>query len=791
MAHQDLVHVRGTPMIPACLARLAPVPFFAFLAACSSCARPSPSGWATGRGAATSEPPVARRWMSDAAPLPQMAWQSRGVGGGGALFVPSISPVDDQLYMATDMAAVFHSADFGQTWTTVDFRQLRGGPLAQVRFTSDPNTLYALGRGPGDRSTLFESTNAGATFAMAGAPEDVDSLYLDVDPASTNRLAMSDKQVLRFSTNGGKTFRVAHGAEDPGSGIVLSGSFWDGQDIYLGTNDGLVVSHDGGTTFAIEPYGGIPADEVILSLSGAKVGHRRRFFAVTNARSSTRAGIQACEAAPSYRGVYRLDAGESAWKNVASGLPSGHHPTFVRMAENDVEVAYLAGSNPSAGGPAVSKTSDGGGSWVDVFRTRKNGNISTGWSGAGGDSAWTFGECAEGFAVARTDSKRAVLTDMGFVHRTVDGGASWQQAYVDPADENPPGADTPRGRAYRTSGVEQTSAWWLTWADRTTIFGSFTDITSVRSTNGGVAWARESQNGLRDNTTYQTVLHPSGTLYAATSDVHDLYMSYRLADTQLDRGKGSIMQSSDKGATWTTVHAFGHLVVSVALDPTDANSMYAAVEHSSQGGVFHTSDLSHGGSSSWTRLPSPPRTQGHPYNTAVLRDGVLVVTYSGRRDATGAFTNSSGVFVSLDHGATWSDRSDPGMHYWTKDLVIDPNDATESTWYVGVFKPFGAGVPGIHSGLFRTTDRGLHWAQLWDGHNVESCRVDPRDPQHLFVTTESEGLFSTKNLSAATPTFAADPAYPFAHPMRVFFNPHDAAEVWVTSFGGGLRVRSE
>jgi hypothetical protein len=60
----------------------------------------------------------------------------------------------------------------------------------------------------------------------------------------------------------------------------------------------------------------------------------------------------------------------------------------------------------------------------------------------------------------------------------------------------------------------------------------------------------------------------------------------------------------------------------------------------------------------------------------------------------------------------------------------------------------------------------------------------------MFVTTESDGLWSTSNLSATSPTFAADLDYPFAHPMRVFFNPYNAAEVWVASFGGGLRVRT-
>jgi Putative binding domain, N-terminal/Viral BACON domain len=56
------------------------------------------------------------------------------------------------------------------------------------------------------------------------------------------------------------------------------------------------------------------------------------------------------------------------------------------------------------------------------------------------------------------------------------------------------------------------------------------------------------------------------------------------------------------------------------------------------------------------------------------------------------------------------------------------------------------------------------------------------------LTTETEGLWYTSNLSAATPTFSAVTSYPFRQPERVFFNPYNPNEIWVTSFGNGLRV---
>src|ERR1700752_561373 len=75
-----------------------------------------------------------------------MTFISRGVGGGGAFFGPSINPfTPNDLWIVSDMSDLFHSTDFGQTWVTVDFRLLLGGSQpGRMEFTSDPNVRYAL-----------------------------------------------------------------------------------------------------------------------------------------------------------------------------------------------------------------------------------------------------------------------------------------------------------------------------------------------------------------------------------------------------------------------------------------------------------------------------------------------------------------------------------------------------------------------------------------------------------------------------------------------------------------------
>src|SRR5262249_42307077 len=153
-------------------------------------------------------------------------------------------------------------------------------------------------------------------------------------------------------------------------------------------------------------------------------------------------------------------------------------------------------------------------------------------------------------------------------------------------------------------------------------------------------------------------------------------------DAHIDGGTGEVMYSTNSGATWARLKNLGKPVVGLALDPNNLNRLYAAMVNSATGGIYRTLNLNTGTASTWTKLPAPPRTQGHPYNIAVLNDGTLVATYSAR--ISGDFQPSSGVFVSTNDGASWLDRSAAGMQYYTKDLTVDPYDPTQATWYAGV-----------------------------------------------------------------------------------------------------------
>lgn len=725
---------------------------------------------------------------------------SVGVGGGGALFSPSFDPFNpNEIYISSDMGQIFHTTNAGATWNDLDFRQVQGGHESAVQVTNDPNMRYTIDYANSDgggQGTPSVSTDGGRSWTpLANDPTAGSADKLFVDPDNANWLIVSDYNDIYFSSDGGQSWKNEFSGDVGGAGLHLAGAFWDGNTIYVGSNTGLFVSSNGGNSFQISTAGGIPGSQAMISFSGAKEDGVTRLFAVTWNRGDVFEGVQGYDYAGIPQGsqsIYTLTVGQGSWVRTMSGIGTSVVPIFVSTALDDINTAYVAGGSSPSGPPTVYKTTDGGQTWQNVFLTSGNQNINTGWQGAGGDHNWSYAEVALGFQVDPTDVNTVIITDYGFAHLSTDGGSTWNQLYVAPADQNPANSPTPRNHAYDDSGLDNTTAWGVNWVDSDNVLIANSDITGSHSTDGGKTFAFGSGNNY--NSTYMTVTDPStGIVYAATSSIHDIYESTHLTDASIDGGTGGILFSTDKGATWqATNFPVNKPVVWLAVDPNHANRMYASVANvsSNLGGIYVSNNINLGAGATWTKLNNPPRTQGHPFDIRVLNDGTLVVTFSGRRGGNPInFTDSSGVFTSKDGGQTWIDVSAPSMHYWTMDLVIDPSDPNQSTWYVGVYSGWGGPSNGL-GGLYRTTNRGATWTQISSESRVTSVTFNPDDPDELWMTTETDGLWYSDNIQSSDPELDQVTTYPFRQPERVFYNPYDNNEIWVTSFGSGVMVGS-
>jgi len=714
------------------------------------------------------------------------------------------------MFIACDMSDLFHSTNNGVNWSVVDFRQVLSTPASKVCYTKNPKILYTLDFSwNGGNPT--KSIDGGKTWNhLSGWGSSLYAYNIFSDIKDSLRLFVSTWNNIYFTKDGGKTFNniYYYGGTAWNAGCYVAGAFFDANNIYVATKTGLLVSTDSGKTFAIKSLSGIANTEGFISFAGAKQNGFTRFYCITADTNYAYPGVENLDYTV-FRGVYKLDSGSTGWVSELGNINTTYqNPLFCGMAQNDTSTVYLAGSwtpPPYVNGNPIVFKSVSGSPWRNVMNVgeyQQDGqsqNVYTGWVGYKGDYPW-FSSCPMGFSIAPMNSKRAMITALGDAYVTSDSGHLWRQLYEDTADENPPFMATPQNRNYHSNGLEVTGCWTMYWSDSQNIFTGYTDIRGTRSTDGGKSWDFNF-TGQNLNTLYHIIKNPlNGYMYGATSAIHCMYRSTNLTDRQDNPGPaggedGMVIYSGDKGATWKTAYDFGHPVIRLAVDPTDNKRMYAAVVHHTDtlcvGGIYVCNDITDS-AGIWRLLLAPPRTEGHPYDLDILKDGSIVCTYSARYGSSG-FTKSSGVFFMPKDSTHWQDRSDLNMEYYTKDLIIDPYDASQNTWYVAVNNGWG-GPANDRGGLYRTKNRGITWSRLTPSAepavfsaNVEGGTISPYDKNEMYMTTTNYGLWYTDNLTDSVPTFTQLHGYPFSAPQRVFYNPYIKDQIWICSFGNGLR----
>jgi len=105
-------------------------------------------------------------------------WQTRGVGGGGSMFYPTINPANDnEFYVTCDMSQLFHSTDFGASYTQVPFTKLQTGNISTYEFTSNSNTAYCIAN-DGNINYGVRTIDGGTAWnALPGNPLDGEDVY--------------------------------------------------------------------------------------------------------------------------------------------------------------------------------------------------------------------------------------------------------------------------------------------------------------------------------------------------------------------------------------------------------------------------------------------------------------------------------------------------------------------------------------------------------------------------------------------------------------------------------------
>jgi photosystem II stability/assembly factor-like uncharacterized protein len=234
----------------------------------------------------------------------------RGIGGGGALYFPCINLANDnEFYVSCDMSGLFHSTDFGLTYSQIDFRKLQVFGSSTYEFTNDPDIAYC-NFNDGNEGYPVKTNDGGNTWSKITAygMGTYGRVYsMKANYTNPSQILIGGYGDILFSNNGGSSFSLVKHATNMGAGLVMGGVFWDGNNIYIGTNDGILYSTNGGTSFAVMTTYGMAANQVIWSFAGARSSSGVRFVCIAANLSDTYNGINPWEYNNFAKAVYIMD----------------------------------------------------------------------------------------------------------------------------------------------------------------------------------------------------------------------------------------------------------------------------------------------------------------------------------------------------------------------------------------------------------------------------------------------------------------------------------------------------
>jgi photosystem II stability/assembly factor-like uncharacterized protein len=581
-------------------------------------------------------------------------------------------------------------------------------------------------------SGILKTTNGAAswTTANSGLPTS-NVLALAIDPAAPSILyAGTDAGVFK-STDGGQTWFAANGGLGAAPTVVnaLAIDAESPSTLYAGTSGGVFKTTNGATSWT--------------SINAGLSGLAARVITVDPTSASTvYVGVDDIVGDSNY-GAFKSTDGGTTWTKIYSVPPDGEGgaPPIMALVVDPLRpsrVYLLVAFN------RVLTSQDGGATWSDIA--------------APAHDVWSL-------AIDPASSGTIYVgTYLGLVFRTTDGGAHWASAPDGPQASGVnviaiSGSAPATLYAGTRNGVFRSSDSAQTWTHPalgvrklgvypvavvptapSTIYTAVGGVL-MKTTDGGAQWI-ESNAGLSAElsvdrlaidpvspsivyavqTSGHTVIYKStdgGAHWAPPSNM--VFGPSALAAIEIARSEPSILfigvnwrgvlKSTDSGASWSAANigltAVGPYVTALAVDPTTANTVYAATSPTGQpytpGKIFKSID----GAAHWRQIPI-----GLPTNTAITSlvvDRVAPSTlYAGYADY--ADPGQGGVLKSTDGGETWMAASQGLPTAWVVKLVAGTGSPSQlyAASRFGVFTSIDAATS------WTPISAGLSTVELWD-----------------------------------------------------------------------------
>ena len=651
-----------------------------------------------------------------------------------------IDPTDFQTVYACTWAGLHKSTDGGENWTFI-FPRPYTEEVPPVSFVAvdpaDGQILYA-GMGDADANadgtgSLYRSTDGGMTWERldVGMTDEavVHGIVIDkTSPHGNRRLFVSTDSGVFRSEDSGETWTEIHaglphlnarrlGYSTSGGNMTLFLTLKTNPDSFQG---GIYKSTDGGDNWT--SINGDLATLPYQDPSDPPPFYDYWKFAIhpTNPDIiyiATNLGGWA-----DLWGIHQTVDGGAHWTKIDTTITYGWMD-INWWNEANITVLEIAPSAPEtliAGNDFVRKSTNAGQTWEAVY-TEPVGNS---WRGTGIELMVTFDV---GFHPTDPNIVYVAYDDMGF-WRSDDGGQSFarldavQLSALDAATSITVDATTGTVYAGRNGGTNDEADGYVVgqvW----------------KSTDRGQSWTVIG-NGLPEGRPVLVMDNANSTLYAAIYG-QGVYKTTDGGQSWLRASNGLL---SDAAFAWA-----------LAIDETAPQTLYLGLntlEGSGSGGIYKTDD----GGQNWTRLNG---IASHDVLSVAVSPSDNQTLYAGVTDDY-SWSTSGGVYKSTDGGDTWEKvLQQPRIGV----VLVHP---TQTEIVFAASQPWWNYTPDMASGLYRSLDGGQTWELISEslGHGfILFARINPHQPNQIFVGTHGGGLWRGDQI--LPPLEPVEPATPW------------------------------
>ena len=652
-------------------------------------------------------------WVGVAMPLlagEAVAWKNVGPGGGGWIQSMLASRhSDDTFFVGCDVGGFYRSDDGGKSYAIHNAGLEDYFIECLAEHPANPKIVYA-----GLKGGVYKSVDGGLTWSWLHegfpAPQEyafalmVSKIVLDPQNPEAVYAAIGQPRegrggqgAIYKSENGGASWRqiVQKGQLAPDLLISdLAIHPQDSRSMLIATPKGIFASADGGATWAAA-NDGLPSHRRTLRLAQAPSNPQIVYVSLKGEAGET----------PWQAGVYRSDDGGRTWQPRVNGLSQA----VGKAGTSDMQCSWVSElavhpQNPDiayAGGATwwdatVYKTTDGGQNWKRTFGFGAKGNARHAWIDMWGPSVTCL-------TLSTRQPGTLYFGTSGYIYKTVDGGASWQQRYTQERSDGLIGG----------SGLEVTCLHGVFPHPREKgrIYFGFYDIGLLVSDDGGTTF-RRCMKGIPsdfDNSCF--------TVAFAEDDASRVWAGFG----QWGSNRGVIAESRDYGVSWALLKGLPDARPrSLIVERDGATGRHGLFYVAAGRGVFASADGGATGTACNAGLPADRVS-------CLVRDADNRAVFYAGVNSRGS--EAGAVFRSDDRCSTWRQVSSPDAR-----LAEVRQLAARGARVFATTRGSNIGKEHYAGGVFRSDDGGTVWQQVYTNRFCEALAMDPRQPDRVYAS---------------------------------------------------------